>query len=194
MMKRNIFLSLAACAAASFTVPAWAAPQEQVACIYDAFTQQQRNDVAAELTKLISDPGAKLNPAIEKMANSTVEKAAVNCKKRHVWSDQQVFASEDYAAAQIIATYLRNDTTLAGLDFAKIDTAVSSQANKPMSELLMADEPSDANMEEFRKAGIAAGVSEGDVSRMQLVITYLSMKHRSNVAMAIFMAPPVVKD
>lgn len=179
---------------ASVAMPAWAAPQGQVACIYDAFTGEQRTAVATELTKLIANPEATLDPAIEKMANGTVEKAAVACKKRHKWSDQQTSASEDFASAQIIAVHMQNDPALVGIDFGKLDSALAPQTGKTMVQLLMGSEPSDAEMESFRKAAMAAGIGENDPDRLIRVITYLSMKHRANVAAAIFAAPPVVKD
>lgn len=179
--------------AASLAVPASAAPQEQLSCIYDAFTAEQRTAVATELTKLITNPEAQLDPAIEKMANGTVEKAAASCKKRHKWDDQQISASEDYASAQIIMVHLRADPALAGIDLSRLDAAVPSQMGKPMVELVMARDPSDAEMESYRKAAIAAGIAENDVGRLSRAVVYASMKHSSEVAKAIFAAPAAVK-
>ena len=189
-MRVTVFLSSVAVLA---SMPAAASAQEQITCIYDAFTAEQRTAVATELTKLITDPEAKTDPAIEKMANSTVEKAAVKCRKKHGWSQQQTAASEDYASAEVIASHMRADPAFAGIDRAKMESSVPSHAGKPLPELFIG-EPSEAEMQDFRNAAIAAGIAENDGPRLSRAMVYLSMLYRANVAKALFAAKPAVNE
>lgn len=171
--------------AAMLSAPVYAAPAEQITCVYDAIDAGLKHRLAADLL-LPPDAQRTANTGLEQESDAALQKAGAACATQHSWSEGERKMAEGYVMPNLLVVALRGDPALAKLDFDKLDAELlKPRANYAATEL------TDADMKILDKALTKAGLrSDGpEVVKGSIYISMLLMAQVTKAAFAAGVSP-----